>query len=125
MLTLTVPMIFGFVATLAITFSFALYHCITIKEEYKHNKKMAVEAVEELESVETSQTLRTQRERFEEQMETLDKRIHLITFRATQEEAEYIVSELPISTYLYNLSTTDLDDHVFEVRLKRARSNSI
>ena len=123
MLTLTVPMIFGFVATLAITFSFMLYHCITIKEEYTHKKKAAVE--EELESVETSQTLRTQRERFEEQMETLGKRIHLITFRATQEEADYILSELPVSTYLYNLATDDLDNHVIEARLKRARAHSI
>ena len=78
----------------------------------------------ELESVETSQTLRTARERFEEQYEARMQRVHLITFKATAEEVEWILENSPDSEYLYNLASSDLDGHVCEVRLARARSLS-
>jgi hypothetical protein len=133
---LSAPMIAGFVAFATLAFAFALYHVQTLREESaKAWRKKIVERQnvatieekpipEELESVETSQTLRTARERFEEQYEARMRRVHLITFKATAEEAEYILENLPDSEYLYNLTGSDLDGHVCEVRLSRARSHS-
>jgi hypothetical protein len=126
-------MVAGFVAFLMLAFSFGLYHVQTLREESgKQWRQKVVETQvqqekmddQELESVETSQTLRTAKERFEEQYEARMRRVHLITFKATAEEAEWILENSPDSEYLYNLADSDLDGHVCEVRLARARSLS-
>ena len=130
-------MLAGFVAFVAVAFGAAIYHIQTLREESgkawrqkvreQQKQNMPVlpdENQEELESVETSQTLRTAKERFEEQYEARMRRVHLITFKATAEEVEWILENSPDSEYLYNLADSELDGHVCEVRLARARSLS-
>jgi len=134
------PMIAGFVVFLTLTFAATLYHMQTLREESGKVWRQKVVAQQtdeekiqqlkddvnsELESVETSQTLRTARERFEEQYEARMQRVHLITLRATAEEAEWMLENTPEGEYLYNLTDSDLDGHICEVRLARARSLSI
>lgn len=133
-------MVAGFVAFLTLAFAFGLYHIQTLREEsgkqWRHKVVEAQQLTEdeqkiqqlrddqELESVETSQTLRTAKERFEEQYEARMQRVHLITFKATTEEAEWILENTPDGEYLYNLADSDLDNHICDVRLARARSRS-
>lgn len=126
-----------------------LYHQITFTEEKQTFKKRIAQHVEELESVDSSQELRTKRERQEEQelateeeivdeeplpltpakrarihLDDYDRRVHLVTFAATDEEAEFIMNYVPASRYLLNLHADELADHVATVEYKRRRHSS-
>lgn len=122
-----------------------LYHTITFADEKMIFMKQITIESEELESVESSQELRTKRERQEEQMledeveeegkelplppakrarihlDDYDRRVHLVTFAATDEEAEFIMNYVPASRYLLNLHADELSDHVAVVEYKRRR----
>jgi hypothetical protein len=114
----------GFVFTICLLFSYAMYHIITLEEEKRQHKKQVAVIEPSLEEVDTSQGKRTKQERFEYEMEMLNQRIHLITFRATAEEAEFILGNVPEAAYLANLSAEDMDNHVIEARYRRQRSYS-
>lgn len=124
-----------------------LYHTITFADEKQTFMKQIAIKSEELESVESSQELRTKRERQEEQeledveeegeelplppakrarihLNDYDRRVHLVTFAATDEEAEFIMNYVPASRYLVNLHADDLSDHVAVVEYKRRRHSS-
>ena len=124
MITLPLPAILGFITTITGIMTYFAIEYMSMKEQLQQKKKVEVDEVEELESVETSQTLRTKQERFEHETDTLDRRVHLITFRATQEEAEYILSEVPESFYLCNVSSHPMDQHTIEARYTRARAHT-
>lgn len=145
------PMLFAATVAVcsALLFGSFLYHTITFAEEKATFKKqIAQKVVEELDSVESSQELRTKRERQEEQqlddeeeaakealpltpakrarlyLDDYDRRVHLVTFAATDEEAEFIMNYVPASRYLVNLHADELSDHVAIVEYKRRRHAS-
>ncbi len=140
------PLLFGVTtaACTALMLGTFLYHSITFTEEKATFKKQVAQQVEELDSVESSQELRTKRERQEEQelaeeepalpltpakrariyLDDYDRRVHLVTFAATDEEAEFIMNYVPASRYLVNLHADELSDHVATVEYKRRRHSS-
>lgn len=127
MITVPLPAILGFITTITGIMTFFVIEYLSMKEQVQNKKKFEESKTiidDELESVETSQTLRTKQERFDHEMEMLDRRDFLITFRATREEAEYILSEVPESYYLCNVTDHPMDQHIIEARFTRARAHS-
>jgi hypothetical protein len=147
------PVLFSatLVSCMTLIFGTLLYHMITFGEEKTNFKARAAQKVDELESVESSQELRSKRERQEDQeleeeeeveaeaepyipltpakrarihLDDYDRRVHLVTFAATDEEAEFIMSYVPASRYLMNLHADELSDHVAVVEYKRRRHSS-
>ncbi len=59
-----------------------------------------------------------------EQLEDYDQRVHLVTFAATDAEAEFIFKYVPKARYLISLDAEEHHDHVTEVRYARLRSFS-
>ena len=57
-------------------------------------------------------------------LDDYNRRVHLVTFAATDEEAEFIMNYVPSSRYLVNLHADDLSDHVATVEYKRRRHAS-
>lgn len=128
MITVPLPAILGFITTITCVMTFFAMEYMSMKERVQQKKKIEDSKAiveDELESVETSQTIRTKQEQLEYEMEMLDRRNFLITFRATKEEAEYILTEIPDSHYLCNVAEHPMDQHIIEARFTRARANTL
>jgi hypothetical protein len=63
-------------------------------------------------------------ERTIRQLNEYDERLHLVTFAATEQEADFILKYVNASRYLVNLDASDLADHVVTVEYKKRRSAS-
>lgn len=138
---------------LMVAFSYLIFHQTTYKEETTFLKGQKV-VVTELDSVESSQERRSKKEREEEQSITSDSdsederpakrprlnptvaeiveqqleeysaRTHLVTFAATDAEADFIFKYVPRARYLISLDAEEHYDHITEVRYARLRSFS-
>jgi hypothetical protein len=129
-------------------FSYLIFHQTTYKEEKVF---LSTQKTEELESVESSQERRSRKEREEEQalsdmeddrpnkrqrmeptvqervmqqLEEYTARTHLVTFAATDEEADFIFKHVPKARYLISLDAEENHDHITEVRYARLRCHS-
>ncbi len=66
----------------------------------------------------------TVKEIVEQQLEEYRARTHLVTFAATDAEAEFIFKYVPRARYLISLDAEEHHDHITEVRYARMRSYS-
>ena len=60
----------------------------------------------------------------EHQLAEYDQRTHLVTFAATDAEADFIFKYVPKARYLISLDAEEHHDHITEVRYARLRSFS-
>jgi hypothetical protein len=66
----------------------------------------------------------TVKEIVEYQLEEYNDRVHLVTFAATDAEANFILKYVPRARYLISLDAEEHHDHITEVRYARLRSFS-
>lgn len=140
--------------TLMVAFSYLIFHQTTYKEEtgFLKGQKIMVSELEAVESSQERRSKKereeeqalseesedenrppAKRQRLEEptvaelvehQLSEYDQRTHLVTFAATDAEADFIFKYVPKARYLISLDAEEHHDHITEVRYARLRSFS-
>jgi hypothetical protein len=137
--------------TLMVMFSYILFHQTTYKEETNFLKSHELELVESSQERRSRQEREEEqsitdssddeyeerpakRARLEEeptirgiverQLGEYEARTHLVTFAATDAEANFIFKYVPRARYLISLDAEELHDHITEIRYERLRRHS-
>lgn len=96
-----------------------------LAEEELDEEELAEEELDEEEEEDAKDALPlTPAKRARIHLDDYERRVHLVTFAATDEEAEFIMNYVPASRYLVNLHADELSDHVATVEYKRRRHTS-